>query len=173
MASFDVKSLFTSIPLNETCNLIIDKLFPLANSKYKSFDKPNFEKILNICIKDNFFIFNQNLYFQKDGTPMGGCASSTLADIFLGHYEKIWLHNCPIDFKPIFYRRYVDDTFLLFKDHSHIPKFLTYLNRQHNNIKFTYEIEEDNSISFLDVRILKSNNEFLTQSYTKSTNNEI
>ena len=170
MASFDVKSLFTNIPLQETCDIIMQKLFPSNSSKYKSFDKLNFKKFLDNCIKNNFFLFDQKLYFQKDGTPMGGCASSTLADIFLSHYEKIWLQNCPTNFKPVLYRRYVDDTFLLFKNHSHISKFLTYINNQHNNIQFTSEVEKNDSISFLDVLIRKSNGSFSTQSYTKPTN---
>ena len=170
MASFDVKSLFTNIPLDETCNIIINQLFPHSNSKYKSFEKSNFKKLLDICVKNNFFIFNQNLYFQKDGTPMGGCVSSTLADIFLSFHEKIWLQNCPQNFKPVLYRRYVDDTFLLFKDQSHIQNFLSYINDQHNSIKFTCEMEKNNSLSFLDVLVKKSKDKFNTESYTKPTN---
>ena len=62
------------------------------------------------------------------------------------------------EFKPVIYRRYVDDTFLLFRSKHHIEKFRNYLNRQHRNIKFTSETENENSVSFLDIKITRDNN---------------
>ena len=39
----------------------------------------------------------------------------------------------------LFYKRYVDDIFCLFKCETDAERFLTFLNRQHPNIKFTIE----------------------------------
>ena len=83
--------------------------------------------------------------------------------------KKIWLQNCPSQFKPVIYRRYVDDTFLLFRWNNHIEKFRNYLNRQHKHIKFTSEIEIENSILFLDIKITRDNDKFLTSVYRKLT----
>ena len=47
--------------------------------------------------------------------------------------------------------------------------FQNYLNRQHKNIRFTSEIENENSISFLDIRIRRDNNTFTTSVYYKPT----
>ena len=88
---------------------------------------------------------------------------------FLCYHEEIWLQNCPSEFKPVIYRRYVDDTFLLFPSKHHIKKFRNCLNRQHKNIKFTSETENENSISFLDIRITRDNNKFMTSVYRKPT----
>ena len=77
--------------------------------------------------------------------------------------------NCPLHFKPKLYRRYVDDTFLLFSDPSHIPLFLNYLNSQHTNISFTYEKETNNSLNFLDVLVERKDNAFFTSVYRKPT----
>ena len=60
-------------------------------------------------------------------------------------------------------------TFLLFRSKEHIEKFCLYLNCQHPNIKFTSEIEENNSISFLDIKINRDNIRFLTSVYRKPT----
>ena len=90
------------------------------------------------------------------GSPLG----PTLANIFLCFHEQIWLDNCPVKFKPVIYRRFVDDTFLLFRSKEHIEKFRLYQNCQHPNIKFTSEIEENNSISFLDIKINRDNIDF-------------
>ena len=100
---------------------------------------------------------------------MGSLLGPTLANIFLCFHEQIWLDNCPVEFKPVIYRRFVDDTFLLFRSKEHIEKFRLYLNCQHPNIKFTSEIEENNSISFLDIKINRDNNRFLTSVYRKPT----
>ena len=61
----------------------------------------------------------------------------TLADIFVGFHEQVWLSNCPSKFKP--YRMYIDDTFLLFRSPSHLQLFLTFLNNQNQSIEFTCE----------------------------------
>ena len=97
------------------------------------------------------------------GSPLG----PTLANVFLCYHEKIWLQYCPSEFKPVIYRRYVDDTFLLFRSKYHIEKFRNYLNRQHKNIKFSSETENENSISFLDIKITRDNNKFMTSVYRK------
>ena len=51
---------------------------------------------------------------------------------------------CPKDFKPVYYRRLVDDIFALFRSPEHLEKFTNYLNSKHKNIKFTYEKESNN-----------------------------
>ena len=39
MASFDVKSLFTNVPVAETCEIVLDKLFPISNSIHEGWSK--------------------------------------------------------------------------------------------------------------------------------------
>ena len=45
------------------------------------------------------------------GSPLG----STFAKLFLVYYGNTWLDKCPFQFKPKYYRRYVDDIFLMFE----------------------------------------------------------
>ena len=114
-------------------------------------------------------MFNNEMYEQVDGVAMGSPCGPTLANAFLCFYEKIWLDSCPSYFKPSYYRRYVDDTFLLFRDEHHIELFLDYLNSKHKNIQFTKEIEQNNKLPFLDLLVIKDNNEFQTAIYRKQT----
>ena len=120
-------------------------------------------------MSESLILFDQEFYKQHDGVAMGCLLGPTLANVFLCYHEKIWLQNCPSEFKPVIYRRYVDDTFLLFRSKHHIEKFRNYLNRQHKNIKFTSETENENSISFLDIKITRDNNKFMTSVYRKPT----
>ena len=168
MASFDIESLFTNIPLDETIEIITDSLFK-DDENVGKFNKTQFSDMLNFAVKDSPFIFNNKLYRQKDGVAMGSPLSPTFANAFLCHHEKIWLDECPLAFKPLFYKRYVDDTFLLFKNPEQIPKFLNYLNSRHNNIKFTVELEKNNSLPFLDTLVTKNGNQISTSVYRKPT----
>ena len=76
--------------------------------------------------------------------PLG----SPLANIFL-FIPSIWLHVCPREIKPLFYRRYVDHCFLLFRSQDQVTPFLDYLNSKHPNIKFTQETELNRNCLFL------------------------
>ena len=109
------------------------------------------------------------MFLQCDGLVMGSPITPILANFFLCIKEKKnFIFVCPVEFKPIFYRRYVDATFLLFKDPSHIFLFLI-MNSQHKNIKFTHDVEKDNKLAFLDVNIKKNYNIFFTNVYRKKT----
>jgi len=169
MTSFDIESLYTNIPLVETINIIADKLFPTPTSSFLGLDRSLFHKLLEIATMNSFFIFNDILYKQCDGLGMGLPQSPVFANLFLSHHENLWLEKCPADFKPVFYRRYMDDTFLLFNCSSHAPLFLQYLNSQHSNIRFTMETENNCSLPFLDVSVDRSNNNFNTSVFRKTT----
>ena len=53
------------------------------------------------------------------GSPLG----PTLANVFLCFHQEIWLDNSSVEFKPVIYRRFTDDTFLLIRPKEHIEKF--------------------------------------------------
>ena len=131
--------------------------------------KDSFRELLTRTMSESLILFNQQFYKQHDGVVIGSPLGPTLANVFLCYHEKNWLLNCPSEFKPVIYRRYVDDAFLLFCSKHHIEKFRNYLNRQHKNIKFTSETENENCISFLDIKITRDNNKFMTSVYRKPT----
>ena len=104
---------------------------------------------------------------QTDGVAAGSLLRPRLDNAFLCFYEWIWLNDCSEDFKPVYYRRYVDDIFALFRSPDHLEKFTSYLNSRHKNIKFSYEKESNNALSFLDFLMLSSENVFKTSVYHK------
>ena len=67
-------------------------------------------------------------YTQVDGVAMGSPLGSSLANAFFCHHETKWLNDCPKKFKPVFYKRYVDDIFVLFKRPEHVKPFVDYMN---------------------------------------------
>ena len=76
------------------------------------------------------------------GFPLG----PILASIFLPHHEENWLNKCPIEFKPSFYGRYVDDIFVLFESPESAHSFHEYMSSKHQNINFTVEQENIGSL---------------------------
>ena len=93
--------------------------------------------LLTHAVKSSSSIFNNVFYRQTHGVSMGSPLGPTLANLFLASHEINWLANCPLQFKPKVYRRYVDDLFVMFESKDHVKKFFKYLNSRHPNIKFT------------------------------------
>ena len=179
MASLDVESLFINIPLGETISVCCDTLFS-NNAKVNNINRIDFETLLRAALQNNFFNFEGKIYkqidghnnnnkIQSDGVAMGSPLGTTLANAFLCFHEQIWLNECPDEFKPACYRRYVDDIFVLFRSPDHLEKFKNYLNSKHTNIGFTCEKEHNNFMPFLDVLITRTNNGFKTSVYHKPT----
>ena len=90
------------------------------------------------------------------GYPLG----PSLANAFLAHYEQIWRDDCPDEFKPVYYKRYVGDVFALFRSPHHLDKFNEYLITKHANIRFTSEKEVNGSLPFLHVLISQNKGGF-------------
>ena len=135
----------------------------------KGVSKNNFRDLLNLASRESFFTFNSKFYIQVDGVAMGSPLGPILANIFLSHHEENWLNKCPIKFKPSFYRRYVDDIFVLFESSESADSFREYMSSKHQNINFTVEKENVGSLSFLDVKICRKNGKFVTSVYRKPT----
>ena len=85
------------------------------------------------------------------------------------HLEETLFKDCPTACRPVFYRRYVDDTFLLFQNKVAAERFLEYANCLHANINFTIEHETNNCLPFLDILITRSDEHFSTSVYRKKT----
>ena len=158
----DVDALFPNIPLDETIDNCVMKLFKTLDTLVKGISENDFHDLLNLATKDSFFTFNNKFYIQVDGVAIGSPLGPILANIFLSHHEEKWLNECPIEFKPSFYRMYVDNIFVLFKSSESAESFREYMSPKHQNIKFTIEQENVGSISFLDAKICCKNSKFVT-----------
>jgi len=167
MVSFDVVSLFTNIPLDETIDICIDRLYHDDTVIPPMIPKDDFRALLQMAAKDSCFMFNGKLYMQLDGVAMGSPLGPVLANIFLCHMEETLMSKSR--YFPLFYRRYVDDTFALFKTKRSANQFLEFINTLHPSIKFTMDVEQDGKLNFLDTVVDKSNCSFNLDMYRKPT----
>ena len=129
-----------------------------------------FIKLLKFATSGEF-LFNGQLFKQIDGVAMGSPLGPTLANLYMACNEGNWLSSS-LD-KPLFYVRYVDDTFLIVPENFNHNRFLKHMNSQSNNIKLTCEHEINSSIYFLDIKITKVNDEISTEVYRKPTHNDL
>ena len=82
MASLDLESLFINIPLEEAVNISCDSLFG-NEAKIKNFSRNDFEKLLGMALKCNFFNFDSKIYKHTDGIAMGLPLGPSLTNAFL------------------------------------------------------------------------------------------
>ena len=87
MVSFDVKSLFTSIPLTETIDVILDCVY---NRKEIStiLTKSEMKKLLTLCTKNVQFTLNNEIYVQNDRVAMRSPLGPILANVFMLELEN-------------------------------------------------------------------------------------
>ena len=133
MGSLDVDSLFTYTPLDKTIDICTNTIYS-EQDVIEGINKEEFQNLLSLATKESYFIFNKVLYKQKDGVAIGSPLGPILPNAFLCFYERKYLEECPSEFKPVFYRRYVDDIFVLFKSTDHLEKFCNYFNTCHPNM---------------------------------------
>ena len=119
LVSFDVVSLFTNVPLEETINLACDYVYSDSSTTKPHFDKRHFQKLLKFATSGEF-LYKDRLFRQVDGVAMGSPLGPTLAKLFLAHYENQWMSSPSA---PLHYFRYVDDIFCIFNGQTYADFF--------------------------------------------------
>ena len=85
MVSFDVKSLFTDVPLDRTINIILKRIYD-DNELIISILRNEIKELLLLCTEKVHCTFNGKI--QVDGVAMGSPLGLVLADIFMIKLEK-------------------------------------------------------------------------------------
>ena len=163
MSSFDVKKLFSSVPLDEVITISTEMLYRLTKPTIK---KENFISLLRIATSEVKFSFNDIMYSQVDGVAMGSPLGPTLANIFMGHLEYKVIPNLS---NQISYLRYMDDCLVISNSREDNYALFKNLNGLHEAISFTKEEENNNILPFLDILIIRESNRFLTTVHRKAT----
>ena len=151
MVSFDVKSLYTNVPLKETINIVADYVYSKESRCKPPLTKSIFKKLLTLVTQGNF-MFNGKFYRQIDGLAMGGPLGPSLANFFLAHLERTKFDKCPFEFQPKQYYRYIDDVFAIFGEGQSHEDFLKFINSVHSSLELTVELTTS-SLPFLDVNV--------------------
>ena len=165
MCSFDIVSLFTNVPLEETIDICSKTLYHDNDIEPPSITEVSFRDLVLMLTSGVEFSFDDVMYRQIDGVSMGSPLGPVLANIFVGFYES----EVPKSSWPPFYCRFVDDVFSWFNCRSDSDNMLFLLNNLHPSLKFTCEHEQSGKLPYMDVLVEKSDAETLTTVYRKPT----
>ena len=153
MASLDVVSLFTKIPVDLALDVFLHRLESWTDiSSLTEWSINDICQGLKICLNATHLHFRGNNYQQIFGTAMGSPVSAVIANMVMEDVETRALNTFISG--PKLWQRYIDDTFVLLKQDKH-THFFNHINAVENSINFTMEKETNGSIAFLDTLITR------------------
>jgi hypothetical protein len=170
LASLDVESLFTNVPVLETVNIILENVYNHPDlPPPRQISKVIMKKLLIICTtKTPFRSPDGQLYQQINGVSMGTPLGPTFANYYMCNLENTVFANNP-SLKPPTYCRYVDDIFMVLDNFHQLTTIKTAFETC-SVLNFTFEIESMKQIPFLDTLITRNNQIVTTSIFTKATN---
>ncbi len=173
LTSFDVVSLYTSIPhdLGREAISFWLKNYDIPGRKFS--DSFVLEAI-DIILKENTFQFDGENYQQIQGTAMGTKMAPTYATLVMGYLEhklyKSYETRYPNE-KTLGknFKRFLDDCFIIWeKSENELAQFHQELNTLHPKIQFTMEMSRDR-LPFLDILVYKQGEKIETDIFYKQT----
>ena len=151
--SYDIKALFTSVPIQPVINIIKNKLENDKDLKLRtSISIEHITNLLEYCLKSTYFVFKGQYYEQLEGAAMGSPLSPIIANLYIEEFEIKALSTAPNP--PTLLKRFVDDTFVVIKK-CHQEEFFHHINSIEDSVQFTAEnTYADGTLPFLDVLVI-------------------
>ena len=169
LASFDVKSLFTNVPIDGAFE-VIKKVVNNMDAGQLPLRKADYLNLVYKCMKFGCFTFNGDEYVQHSGLAMGSPLSPVAACLYMewlefNKYQKIMCQD-------VLWLRYVDDILVIAPQTMDLDDKLQKLNSVDPNIQLTIEKEKEGSIPFLDTELVRMGHSIKFKVYRKPTNRE-
>jgi len=140
----DVKSLYPSIPIDYGVKAVKNVLESL---QINVMDIPLIIDLLKWTLENNYLEFDGQVYHQLTGTAMGTPVAVCYANIVLHYLERPCL-----ELNPIFYKRFVDDLFIIVKGKLLGRSIISLFDSQCETIKLDAITIEKEGI-FLDLQL--------------------
>jgi hypothetical protein len=114
LVSFDVVSLLTKVPLEDTLQVLSQHLHKQTVN------------LTRYVLITTYLLYDGSFYDQKDGVTMGSPLASVVAKLYMEHFEHQALSS--VIKKPNWWYRYVDDTFVMWPHgKDELQEFLKHL----------------------------------------------
>ena len=126
VVSFDVISLFTSIPVNYALEIVKRKLG--ESQEWQSATALSQDQVLDLLsfvLRNSYFSFQEVIYQQVFGCAMGSPVSAVIAELVMQEVEQKALATSIV--QPRWWRRYVDDANVCLKKAA-VQQFHDHLN---------------------------------------------
>ena len=167
ISSLDVESLFTSVPIDETIDIILELAYNNKDTPPPKIPPTLLRQLLQLCTKQLPFKSPQGcMYLQIEGIAMGSPLGPLFANMYMSYLENTIFSNH--NSRPHLYARYMDDIFIQTENINELLN-IKKLFEQNSVLKFTHELSNNNKLAFLDTLIDISSNSFHTSVYHKPT----
>ena len=128
LVSFDVKSLFMSVPVKQAAECVKRILQADTSWKLKSpISISTIIKLLTICLEDTTFKFREEFYQMTDGLAMGSPVSPVVANVFMEDLQRNAIVT--VTDRPRLWLFFVDNTLAIVKHYS-LQATLNHINQQ-------------------------------------------
>ena len=89
LSSYDVSALFTSVPVDPALRVIKDLLKKDPTLKDRTVLTVNdIIKLLEFCLKNMYFSFQDQFYEQVEAAAMGSPVSPSVANLYMEYFEQ-------------------------------------------------------------------------------------
>ena len=168
LASLDVSSLFTNVPLERTIAILARYAYHHETLAPPDIPEHIMCAMLRLCTtKAPFRCPQGKLFYQKDGVAMGSPLGVLFAQAFMADMEEHVLADDNV--RPSMYYRYVDDIIVDVAGDAALDVLKARLEEV-SGLAFTVERSIDGKISFLDVGLDTSDSSrFMTKVHRKPT----
>lgn len=154
----DIESLYPNIPtdiglvfVEAAIRELGEQISQLRSTQFVKF----LVDLLKFVLKNNYFTFGQRWFHQIKGTAMGTPVAVPFACLFVYAVEKRALQMLMPEQRPLFFRRYIDDVFCIFRSEQDAKAFLQSFGDHGQGLRFgSWTISNDCGI-FLDLEIFK------------------
>ena len=89
LRSYDVSALFTSVPVDKALEVVREKLEEdLTLSERTPLAPDDIVKLLGLCLKCTYFLFQGEYYLQIHGAAMGSPVSPIVCNLYMEYFEQ-------------------------------------------------------------------------------------
>ena len=158
LTSLIIKNMYTNIPTNKLKNIIGSML---DQHHINDITKQEILKYSIIILDKNFFQCSDRQYKESSCLAMGAPTSSIFSEVYLQYMECTSFVDILNQQKILGLFHYVGDIPIIYgKTAADIDNIIETFNSIHPTLTFSKEDETDNSLSFLDVTLRRTENNF-------------
>jgi len=170
LITYNIQDLYDNIPIKETLEIIQSMLSECNNTQ----ETEQIITLTKLVLSQNYFTFQNKIYESQEGLPFGSPISNLIAEIFLQHFVDMRIKKF-FDIKDIiFYERYAVDILIIYDTQRIQPdRINAYINQTHKDMKFNPTYENNESVSFLDLLIIRKQSKLEIDIFRKPTMTDI
>ncbi|XP_067145429.1 uncharacterized protein [Centruroides vittatus] len=165
----DYESLYPSIKIESCVEALLEFLF--RENPTLTQHRNEVIEMANLVCCESFFAYEDQVFKQKRGVPMGSPISGLLCELVVSKVEEKVLRNFERDIA--YYKRYVDDIFILWKNNRVIANFVDRINENQEGLHLKLEQKSSRMVHFLDINVIFSKGHISTGVFIKPTHSPL